>query len=60
VKLRPYQTRAVELIYSYFTHNTGNPVLEAPTAAGKSVIQAQFIKGVLDNGPTSASCACAM
>lgn len=50
-RLRPYQTRAVELIYSYFTHNTGNPVLEAPTAAGKSVIQASFVQGVLDTWP---------
>ena len=51
MKLRPYQSKAVQLIYDYFTHNTGNPVLEAPTAAGKSVIQADFIKGVLEQWP---------
>lgn len=51
MELRPYQAKAVELLYSYFEHNTGNPVIEAPTAAGKSVIQAQFIRGVLEQWP---------
>lgn len=51
IKLRPYQQKSVDLIYQYFAHNTGNPVLEAPTAAGKSVIQAQFIRGVLEQWP---------
>lgn len=51
MKLRPYQQKAVELIYAYFQHNTGNPVLEAPTAAGKSMIQAEFVRGVLEQWP---------
>jgi len=51
MKLRPYQQKAVDLLYAYFQHNAGNPVLEAPTAAGKSVIQASFIRGVLEQWP---------
>jgi DNA repair protein RadD len=51
MKLRPYQQKAVDLLYAYFQHNTGNPVLEAPTAAGKSVIQADFIRGILEQWP---------
>lgn len=51
MNLRPYQQKAIELLYTYFQHNAGNPVLEAPTAAGKSVIQAQFIRGVLEQWP---------
>ena len=48
---RPYQAKAVSLLYDYFRHNQGNPVLEAPTAAGKSVIQSNFIKEILDQWP---------
>ncbi len=51
MKLRPYQEKAIELLYAYFEKNQGNPVLEAPTAAGKSVIQAQFIRGILEQWP---------
>lgn len=51
ISLRPYQQRAVDLLYNYFTHNTGNPVLEAPTGAGKSVIQAAFIKDAIAHYP---------
>jgi DNA repair protein RadD len=51
MKLRPYQQKAVDLLYAYFQHNTGNPVVEAPTAAGKSVIQADFIRGILEQWP---------
>lgn len=48
MNLRDYQAKAIELLYKYFAHNNGNPVLEAPTAAGKSVIQAGFISGVIE------------
>lgn len=51
MKPRPYQEKAVSLLYEYFAHNKGNPVLEAPTAAGKSVIQACFIRGALEQWP---------
>jgi len=51
MKLRNYQVAALDLMYAYFTHNTGNPVLEAPTGAGKSVIQASFIRNVIEAWP---------
>jgi DNA repair protein RadD len=51
MQLRPYQQKAVDLLYNYFQHNAGNPVLEAPTGAGKSVIQASFIKSAVDHFP---------
>ncbi|MEO0437909.1 MAG: DEAD/DEAH box helicase family protein [Pseudomonadota bacterium] len=57
INLRDYQHKAVELLYRYFQTNTGNPVLEAPTGAGKSVIQAEFLrKAVRDYPQTRAIC----
>lgn len=36
-QLREYQQRAVDELYKWFrNHNTGNPVLQLPTGAGKS------------------------
>jgi len=51
MELRPYQRKAVELLYAYFRSNKGNPVLEAPTGAGKSVIQAEFIRSAIEQYP---------
>src|SRR4051812_24795937 len=50
--LRPYQLAAVDALLAYFDTHTGNPVLSLPTAAGKSVIQAAFIRRVLDQWPS--------
>jgi DNA repair protein RadD len=46
--LRPYQLDAVESLMRYFEQHAGNPVLSLPTGAGKSVIQAAFIRRVLE------------
>lgn len=51
MQLRDYQQKAVDLLYRYFQHNNGNPVMEAPTGAGKSVIQASFIKSAVEQYP---------
>lgn len=51
MQLRPYQTKAVDLLWRYFATNSGNPVLEAPTGAGKSVIQAAFMGRALEQFP---------
>ena len=52
LELRHHQQLAVNSIYSYFeTGRSGHPVLEAPTSAGKSLIQADFIKSVLERWP---------
>ena len=49
--LRPYQSAAVQALFDYFAAHSGNPILSLPTAAGKSIIQAAFIKAVLDLWP---------
>lgn len=50
--LYPHQVKAVQSLYTFFNGNPeGHPVLEAPTAAGKSLIQADFIGGVLGQWP---------
>ena len=49
--IRPYQSAAVQALFDYFAAHSGNPILSLPTAAGKSIIQAAFIKAVLDLWP---------
>jgi len=45
MKLRNYQRHAVASLFTYFQENPiGNPLIVCPTASGKSVIQADFIK----------------
>jgi DNA repair protein RadD len=49
MRLRPYQTRAVDMLYDWFRNNpTGNPVLELPGGSGKSVIIASMCKDALE------------
>lgn len=51
MKLRDYQQDAIDGLYSYFSDNTGNPLLVLPTGSGKSVIQAAFLKQALEAYP---------
>lgn len=51
MNLRDYQKKAVDLLWRYFETNKGNPVLEAPTGSGKSVIQAAFIRQAVEAYP---------
>ena len=51
--LRPYQTEAVASIFDYFGSKQGNPLVVLPTGAGKSLTMAAFIKGALDQYPTT-------
>jgi DNA repair protein RadD len=45
MKLRHYQQSAVDGLFNFFkTNKTGNPLIICPTASGKSVIQAAFIR----------------
>ena len=44
LSLRPYQRAAIEALYDYFGANTGNPLVVIPTAGGKSVVIAGFIR----------------
>ncbi len=51
MNLYPEQDKAVTLILDYLYGFTGNPVLEAPTGSGKSVIQAGLVDKVLRTWP---------
>lgn len=44
MELRSYQTEAIEALYTYFSGNTGNPLVVMPTGTGKSVVIGGFIR----------------
>ncbi|MDK9720413.1 MAG: DEAD/DEAH box helicase [Rhodospirillales bacterium] len=49
--LRPYQRAAIDGIYSYFTDKSGHPLIVIPTAGGKALVMACFIREVLEQWP---------
>jgi DNA repair protein RadD len=49
--LRPYQADAIDGIYDYFAVKAGHPIVVIPTAGGKSLVMAAFIRGVLQQWP---------
>lgn len=52
MKLREYQSRALEMLYSWFEKNaTGHPVLNMPGGSGKSVVIASLAKDAIQNWP---------
>jgi DNA repair protein RadD len=49
---RQYQLNAVASLFAYFSANrTGNPLLVLPTASGKSLVIAMFIRQVMEQWP---------
>lgn len=50
-KLREYQVEATHSIWNYFRDNYGNPVVVMPTGTGKSIIIAEFLRGVFQYFP---------
>lgn len=48
---RQYQQDAVDALFVYFEEHSGNPILVLPTASGKSLIQAEFIKQAIELYP---------
>lgn len=49
---RPYQQEAVDAIFRYYAKGSdGNPVVAMPTATGKSLVIAEFIKFVMQRWP---------
>ena len=44
MELRWYQAEAIQAIYDYFETKSGNPIVAVPTAGGKSVIIAEFLR----------------
>jgi DNA repair protein RadD len=53
LKLRPYQSEAIEALYAYFAEKDGNPIVDTPTGSGKSVILAGFIARALADYPAT-------
>ena len=51
LSLRPYQKEAIDSIYGYFRKKSGNPIVVLPTGAGKSLVCADFVKGVMEADP---------
>jgi DNA repair protein RadD len=50
--LRWFQSEAVGSIYQYYASGaTGNPIVALPTGTGKSVVIAEFLRGILQNWP---------
>lgn len=49
--LRPYQRAAIDAIYAYFAEKCGHPLITIPTAGGKSLVMASFIREVLEQWP---------
>ena len=52
LSLRPYQKEAIAAIYDYFRKKSGHPIVVLPTGAGKSLVCADFVKGVMEADPT--------
>ncbi len=44
LQLRPYQRAAIDAIYTYFAEASGHPLIVIPTAGGKSLVMAAFIR----------------
>ncbi len=53
ISLRPYQTESINALYTYFGKHNGNPLIVLPTGAGKSLTLAAFIKGAIEQYPTT-------
>jgi len=52
MELRPYQQKAIDMLYDWFSENkSGNPVLCMPGGSGKSVIIAELVRGALKSWP---------
>lgn len=51
MNLRPYQRQAVDSIPAYFAEHGGNPLVVIPTAGGKSLIMATFVREALAAWP---------
>ncbi len=51
ITLRPYQRAAIDGIYRYFENARGCPLIVIPTAGGKSLVMAWFIKEVMEQWP---------
>lgn len=53
IELRYYQREAVDAVFKYFQHSTGNPLVVLPTGAGKSLTMAAFIYEAIQAYPAT-------
>ena len=51
--LRWYQSEAIAAIYDYFSKYSGNPIVALPTGTGKSIVIAEFLRGMFCAWPAS-------
>lgn len=49
--LRKYQEEAVQSLFDYFYDNNGSPLVVMPTASGKSLVLAEFLRRALRQYP---------
>lgn len=49
--LRPYQEKCLNDLWGWFERETGNPLVVLPTGAGKSLVIAEWCKGVCQVDP---------
>jgi DNA repair protein RadD len=48
IQLRDYQEASIEGVYKFFEEKRGNPLIVLPTGTGKSVVVAEFVRGVFE------------
>lgn len=51
IELRPYQQECVDALFRYFERASGHPLVEMPTASGKSLTMAAFVKDAITAFP---------
>lgn len=51
MQLRDYQSAAIDATYDWFRAGKGNPLIVAPTGAGKSVILSEFVRRAVTDYP---------
>ena len=51
IQPRDYQVEAVHSVFTYFSANSGNPVIAMPTGTGKSIVIAMLLQLVFHNWP---------
>jgi len=50
-QLRSYQKNAIKALWDYLFTTPGNPLIDAPVGAGKSLILSEFIRQVHETYP---------
>jgi DNA repair protein RadD len=58
MRLRDYQVDALTDTFNYFGQDTGNPLVVIPTGGGKSLIMAEWVRGVLELDPRARILVC--